>query len=111
MNAPEVKNPRSGFQDRVLMRRCCQLAPSLVEVACQVSMLRLAGSRRRSNQMAYRLPSGLESTQGKNWSLRAGAPPAWVLRKLASLQVRPPSWDCWTEMSAPEAEALMKFWY
>jgi hypothetical protein len=29
----------------VLMRRCCQLAPSLVEVACQVSILRLAGLR------------------------------------------------------------------
>src|SRR5512132_3873934 len=111
MNAPEVKNPRSGFQERVLIRRCGQLAPSLVEVACQVSMLRLAGSRRRSNQMAYRLPSGLESTQGKNWSLPAGPPPAWVLRKRASVQCKPPSWDGWTEMSAPETAPLMKFWY
>src|SRR5215212_1990209 len=105
MKAPEVKNPRSGFQERVLMRRWGQLRPSLVEVACQVSMLRLAGSRRRSNQMAYRLPSGLESTQGKNWSLWAGAP-AWVLRKRALVQCRPPSRDCCTEMSAPEVAPL-----
>ena len=93
------------------MRRCCQPRPSLVEVACQVSMLRLAGSRRRSNQMAYRFPSGLESTQAKNWPLRAGAPPAWVLRKRASVQVKPPSRDCWTEMSAPETAPLTSFWY
>jgi hypothetical protein len=104
-----VKNPRSGFQERVLMRRWDQPRPSLVEVACQVSMLRLAGSRRRSNQMAYRLPSGLESTQGKNWSLGAGAP-AWVLRNLASVQWKPPSRDCCTEMSAPEAALLTLFW-
>jgi hypothetical protein len=52
MNAPELKKPRSGFHDLVLIRKLFQLLPSLVDSACQVSMSRLAGSSRRSNQMA-----------------------------------------------------------
>jgi hypothetical protein len=69
--------------DLVLVPSVRQERPSLVEVACQVSMSWLAGSRWRSNQMAYRSPAGLESTQGKNWSLRAGTPPAYAPRDVA----------------------------
>jgi hypothetical protein len=38
MNAPEVKNPRSGFHDCVEMRKVFHVLPSLPEVACQVSI-------------------------------------------------------------------------
>src|ERR671923_2462201 len=106
MNAPEAKNPLSGSHDLVLIRKVRQLRPSSLDTACQVSMSWLAGSRRRSNQIAYRSPAGLESTHGKNWSLRAGGPPAWVLRNSASDQVRPPSRDRCTEMSAPDVAAF-----
>jgi hypothetical protein len=43
MNAPLLKNPRLGFQDRVLIRRLVQLAPPLADRASQVLMLTLAG--------------------------------------------------------------------
>ena len=61
-------------------------------------MLRLAGSRRRSNQIAWKSPDGVASIQGKNWSLRAGGPGALaaaVLRTLASDQVSPWSRETW----------------
>ena len=66
MNAPEVKNPKSGFQDWLEIWKVSQERPLLPEVACQVSMLRLAGSRRRSNQIAWKSPEGVASIQGKN---------------------------------------------
>src|SRR4051812_31291939 len=94
MNAPDVKNPRSGFHDLLLIRDDVHVAPSSVETACHVSMLRLAGSRRRSNQITFSSPEGVESAQGKNWSFRAGRPFAAVLKKRASVQCRPPSYDC-----------------
>src|SRR6266540_1119308 len=98
MNAPEAKNPRSGFHDLVEIRKDLHELPSLPEVACQVSMSWLAGSRRRSNQIAWKVPDGVASIQGKNWSLGAGPPPA-VLRGFASDQVSPPSLE--TKTIAP----------
>src|SRR5919201_4407599 len=98
MNAPEVKNPRAGFHERVLIRYVRHDRPSLLEVACQVLMSWLAGSSRRSNQIAWKVPDGVASIQGKNWSLRAAAPSAVadaVLSTRASDQVSPPSWESW----------------
>src|ERR671923_1563434 len=106
MNAPEAKNPLSGSHDLVLIRKVRQLRPSSLDTACQVSMSWLAGSRRRSNQIAYRSPAGLESTHGKNWSLRAPPPPAPLLSVRVLLQVKPPSREIWREMSAPEVAAF-----
>src|SRR5919198_5402229 len=109
MNAPEVKKPRSGFHERVLIRKVRQLRPSPPLTACQVSMLRLAGSRRRSNQMALNSPDGVAAIHGKNWSLGAAAPPA-LLSTRASVQWKPPSRDSCREMSAPDTARLTLFW-
>src|SRR5215510_9864322 len=64
MKAPLLKNPRLGFQDLVLIRRLVQLAPPLADRASQVLMLTLAGSSRRSNQIAYRWPAPVPATHG-----------------------------------------------
>src|SRR5215467_2091045 len=111
MNAPLLKNPRLGFQDRVLIRRLVQPAPPLADRASQVLILTLPGSSRRSNQIAYRWPSPVPATQGKNWSLRAGLPDLVTDRNRALDQCCPPSVDRWTEMSALVTARLMLFWY
>src|SRR5947207_6430848 len=111
MNAPLLKNPRFGFQDRVLIRRLVQLAPPLADRASQVLIRTLRGSSRRSNQIAYRWPSPVPATQGKNWSLRAGLPALLTARNRALDQCCPPSVDRWKEMSALDTGRLMLFWY
>src|SRR5690349_1918507 len=111
MKAPLLKNPRLGFQDRVLIRRLVQLAPPLADRASQVLMLTLAGSSRRSSQIAYRCPSPVPATQGKNWSLRAGLPDLLTDRNRALDQCCPPSVDRWKEVSALDTGRLMLFWY
>src|SRR5262249_26574144 len=111
MKAPLLKNPRLGFQDLVLIRRLVQLAPPLADRASQVLMLTLAGSSRRSSQIAYRGPSPVPATQGKNGSLGAGCPEPSTDRNWASDQCWPPSVDRWKEMSAFDTGRLMLFWY
>jgi hypothetical protein len=65
----------------------------------------------RSSQIAYRCPSPVPATQGKNWSLRAGCPEPLTDRNRALDQCCPPSVDRWKEMSALDTGRLMLFWY
>ena len=98
MNAPEVKNPRSGFHDLVEMRKVFQERPSLPEVACQVSMLRLAGSRRRSNQIAWKSPDGVASIRGRTGRCGLAGQARWRLGGAQDLgvdQVNPWSRETW----------------
>src|SRR5436190_16893728 len=100
MNTPLLKNPKLGFHDRVLIRRLVHLAPPLADRASQVLIRTLRGSSRRSSQIAYRWPSPVPATQGKNWSFRPGLPALLTDRNRMLDQCRPPSVDRWKEMSA-----------
>src|SRR5256886_879388 len=111
MKHPQVKKPRNGFQDTLLILRLFHVAPSLPEVASHVSMFVLAGSRRRSYQMAKNFPFSSEAMAGKNWSCGAGIPGLVVLRNCASDQVIPPSCESEIEMSAPDWARFTLFWY
>src|SRR6266508_3736779 len=105
-----MKSNRIESQAWVVMRRDRQVSPSSDETACHVSTRVLPGSRRRSYQMATRLPAGSESIHGKNWSLSAGCPVPVTLRNLASDHVAPPSVESWMEMSASDCGRLTLFW-
>src|ERR671935_50318 len=96
----QLKKPRFGSHDLLLIRWLVQVAPSSFERASHVSILVLSGSRRRSNQIAQKLPFSSDAIAGKNWSFGAGAPS--LVRKRASDQVRPPSCESWSEISAPD---------
>src|SRR5437764_15441492 len=101
MNAPEVKNPRSGFHSVVLNLRLTHVLPLSLEIPSQVSISLLPGSSRLSSQMARNLPDGSEVTHEKYWSLRAGLPAALTLTHRMFDHVFPPSVDVCTEMLAP----------
>src|SRR5436190_1271934 len=97
MNAPDLKNPRSGFHVVVLIFTFFQVLPSSVERASKVPMSWLLGSWRRSSHMATKSPLGVAAIQGKNWLFGAGAPPCRLIVR-ASDHVFPPSWDRLTSM-------------
>src|SRR5512132_3451145 len=98
MNAPDAKNPLSGFHVAVLMRRFGHVAPSFLDTASKVPMSWLFGSCRRSSHIATNRPFLSAAIHVKNWLSLAGLP---LLRLIgiASDQVAPPSCDRLTSIS------------
>src|SRR5712692_4521189 len=109
MKQPQLKKLLSGFQLVVLMSKFVQLLPSLGDKASNVSMSLLPESLRLSYQMACRFPFSSIASHGSYWSFGAGAPVEVMLMNLALLQCLPRSFDCWKEISAPEAWLLKLF--
>src|SRR5450755_3827835 len=101
MNAPELKNARSGFHSVVLSSRLSQVWPLSLEMPSQVSISLLPGSSRLSSQIARNVPAVSEVTQEKYWSFRAGLPAASTLTQRIFDHVVPPSIEVCTEMLAP----------
>src|SRR5438309_561691 len=99
MNAPDLKNPRSGFHVVVLIGPFCQVAPSLLDHASNVPMSWFAGSCLRSSHIAVNLPCWSDAIHGKNWFPLAGLPAAFVLMGIAFDHVAPPSCERLTSMS------------
>src|SRR6266511_4470435 len=107
MNAPLVKNPQSGFQLSVLMRKVFHVLPSFFDVACHVSIHPFSGSSRLSSQITWNVPFGAAATHAKNRSFGAGWPALSTESVFAADQVSPPSWDSQYEMFMPELAASM----
>src|SRR4051794_40976688 len=103
MNDALWKNARSGSHDSELMRTLGQVKPSSDDIAWNVSMSWLFGSRRQSNQITQKLPPESTAIQGKNWSFRAGVTPSSLVDTVfVAPQVNPPSCDRLTATSPPE---------
>src|SRR6266498_782809 len=109
MNAPLVKNPQSGFQLSVLIRKVFHVAPSFLEVACHVSIHLFSGSSRVSSQMTWNVPFGAAATHAKNWSFGAGWPELSTESVFASDHVWSPSRDSQYEMFVPDWARSMEF--
>ena|SRR5438552_12908114 len=100
MNRPLVKNPQSGFQFTVLIRKDFHVLPSSFDTACHVSIHRLPGSRRLSSHCAYMIPFGAMAPHAKNLSFGAGLPLLSTDRNFAVDHVRPPSCESQYEISS-----------
>src|SRR5437870_4899159 len=109
MKAPDLKKPRFGSHDVELMSRFDHVTPS-GDMPSKVSMRVLLGSFRLSYQIASHVPFARLVSEGKNWSLAAGAPALLMLIYRIADHVRPPSTDCSYEMLAPEVARSRLFW-